>query len=467
MHYPYYAFMEGTGLKFGIFNFSWTTTAFNRFIFRWSKNLTPVLRKWYTCGYLITIWLFLPFSLWTLLTIIFEHFYESIQLSSVPEVKAMLPGINIPASDFWVYFLSLAISSVFHELGHALAAAQEDVQLISVGIYVFTIIPVAFVVLNTEHLNSLPVTKRLRIYCAGVWHNLATAFVALLLFFSSTILFHIGYETGIGVRVVGFTEDSPFIDVRGLENGDVITSVSGCEIKSGYDWPYCLQLAHERYGICTSAEYISLNDEIMSETIKENDVVECCRKDDIYSFCFEYIEPKLAVDSLLPGQYSCLKPRDMVKDKFTKCTDGSGYSCPRGTHCLKPSLNNHTHLLIIERKDNNAVLYLGLPYDLYKTVFIDQYFPRIALFSLFSPAQFEKLLRYVFIFSMGIGFLNVVPCYGMDGHHIARNLIQILAKYLNKNGDFITFFTVFTVVVGTGVTGPILLYLFYKTVTDN
>lgn len=464
MHYPYYAFLEGTGLKIGIFYFSWTTTAFNRFIYRWSKNLTPLLRKWYTCGYMITIWLFLPFSLWTLLSIIFEHFHESVQISSVPEVKAMLPGVNIPTSDFWVYFLSLSISSIIHELGHALAAAQEDVQLISVGIYVFTIIPVAFVQLNTEHLNSICVIKRLKIFCAGVWHNLAAAFIALILFFSAPILLYIGYETGIGVRIFEFTDDSPLKDIRGLDVGDIITSINGCNIDTSNDWIYCLQMAHERYGICTSAEFVAENDEIMMETVKENDVVECCRKDDYYSFCFEYMEPKVVVDSVLPGQFSCLKPRDMVKEQFAKCTELSGYICPKNMHCLKPSLNNHTYLVVIERTDNIPVLYLGLPYDLHKTVFVDQYFPRISLFSLFSPLQLEKLLQYIFIFSMGIGLLNIVPCYGMDGHHIARNLIQLLAKYLNKNDDFVTFFTVFTVVIGTGLTGPILMYLFYKAV---
>ncbi|CAK1585672.1 unnamed protein product [Parnassius mnemosyne] len=462
MHYPYYAFLEGTGLKIGVFNFSWTTTAFNRSLYRWSKNLTRLLRKWFTCGYLFTVWLFLPFSLWILLTFIFEHFYETIQINSMPEIRGVLPGVNIPTSDFWVYLLAIGMSSIFHELGHALAAAQEDVQLIAVGVYVFTIIPIAFVQLNTEHLNSLAITKRLRIYCAGVWHNVVMAFMAMLLFFSAPILFNIAYQTDVGVKVVDFTEDSPLKEARGFNVGDVVTSINGCDIKNANDWSYCLHIAHDRYGICTSAEFIAQNDEIMMETVKENDVVECCRKDNLYSFCFEYMEPKVVIDSVLPGQYSCLKPRDMVKNKLAKCTESNGYSCPRSMHCLKPSLNNHTYLIIIERKDDNAVLYLGLPHDLYETVIIDQYFPRISLMSFFSPSHLEKLLRYIFIFSMGIAFLNVVPCYGTDGHHIAKSLIQTLAKYLNKNGDFVTFFTVFTVVVGTGVTIPILIYLFYK-----
>ncbi|CAH2269005.1 membrane-bound transcription factor site-2 protease [Pararge aegeria] len=468
MHYPYYAFLEGTGLRVGVFNFTWKTTAFNRFIYRWSKNLTRVLRKWFNFGFIFAIAVFLPFAIWTLLNFIFEHFHESIQISGVPEVKAMLPGVNIPASDFWVYFMAIGFSSIFHELGHAAAAAQEDVQLLNIGVYVFAIIPIAFVELNTEHLNSLSITKRLKIYCAGVWHNVALAFIAMLLFFSAPILFSIAYKTDIGVRVTGFTSDSPLIKPRGLEDSDVILSINGCPIKNAKDWSYCLHVAHDRYGICTSAEYIAQNDEILMETIKENGIVECCPKDNLYSICFEYMEPRTLIVPGLAGQYSCLKPRDMVKNKVTKCTEATGHKCPQNMHCLKPLLNNETYLLIVEREDNNAVLYLGLPYDLHKTVFVDQYFPRSAVISFFSPMQFEKLLRYIFIFSLGIGLLNVLPCYGTDGHHIAKNMIQWLALYLNKNGDFITFFTVFTVVVGTGITVPILLYLFYKTIfIDN
>lgn len=464
MHYPYFAFLEGTGLRIGLLNFSWTTTAFNRSIYRLSKNLNRFLKKWFTIGYIITIFLFLPFALWTLLSFILEHFYDSIQINSIPEVKAMLPGVNIPASDFIVYFISIALSSILHELGHAMAAAQEDVQLVAVGVYVFTIIPVAFVQLNTEHLNSLSVSKRLRIYCAGVWHNIACAFIALILFFSAPILFNIGYASDIGVRVTEFTSDSPFNDLRGLEVKDVIKGLNGCEVKNMRDWSFCLHMLHERIGICTSGEFIAQNDEVMMESFKENDVVECCRAEDVLNLCFEYMEPKVAGDSALPGQYTCLKPRDMVKKGFVKCTEVDGYMCPKNMHCLKPSLNNITYFLVIDRNEKAPVLYLGLPYDLQRTIFVDQYFPRSSILSGFSPVQFEKLLRYIFIFSMGIGFLNVIPCYGMDGHHIAKNIIQILAKYLNKNGDFVTFFTVFSVVVGTGVTAPVLLYLFFKAI---
>ncbi|VVD00638.1 unnamed protein product [Leptidea sinapis] len=341
-----------------------------------------------------------------------DTLHPGIQMG-VTEVKAMLPGVNIPASDFWIYFLAIGLGTVFHELGHAFAAAQEDVPIVSVGVYVFTIIPIAFVKLNTEQLNSLPIIKRLKIFCA--------------------VLFSIAYKTDIGVRVTDITADSPLKDARGLDRGDVITAINACNIKDSYDWSYCLHVAHDRFGICTSAEFIAQNDEIIVETVKEYGVIECCRKDDHYSFCFEYMEPKVAVDSVLPGQYSCLRPRDMVKEKLVKCTEVGGYTCPQNMHCLKPSLNNHTYFIIIEREDNNAVIFLGWPYDIYRSVFVDQYFPRLSVFSIFSPTQCEKLLKFVFLFSMGIGFINIIPCYGTDGHHIARNLIQMLARFLNKS----------------------------------
>ncbi|XP_026318822.1 membrane-bound transcription factor site-2 protease [Hyposmocoma kahamanoa] len=468
MVYPYFAFLEGTGLKIGILNFSWTTTAFNRFIYRWSKNLKRVLRRWFVAGYIVTIYMFLPFALWTLFTVIFEYFHQNNGQNNAPvEVKAVMPGINVPASDFFVYFISIAFCSLIHELGHALAAADEDVQVLSVGYFVCTIIPVAFVQLNTDHLNSLDIGRRLKVYCAGVWHNVATSLIAILLFISTPILFGLAYDIDQGVRIVDFTEDSPLKDVRGFDKGDVITSINQCEVKNGGDWQHCLHLAHERYGICITPEYVSQNDELAMETIKDNDVVECCRKDDIYSFCFEYIEPSTAVDSVLPGQYSCLKPRDMVMYGYEKCQSSESWTCGAGKHCLKPCLNNHTYLIIIERKDNNPVLYLGLPVDLHKTIIVDQYFPKSSLFEFFSPSQFEKLMKYIFIFSMGIGFLNIIPCYGTDGHHIARNIIQFIATYMKRGSEFVQLATMLTVFVGTAITVPMLMLLFYKAIYES
>lgn len=461
--------MKGTGLKIGLFNFSWTTTAFNRIIYRWSKNLTHFLRKWFISGYIVTVGLFLPFSLWTLTSFLYEHFWDTIEIDigSVPEVKTLFPGINIPASDFLVYFVSLSLCSIFHELGHAMAAAQEDVQILAIGVSVFAIIPVAFVELNLENLLSLSATKRLKIYCAGVWHNIVCATIALLLFFSSPVLFSVGYTSNVGVKITGMSPYSPLGENRGLVPKDIVVAINGCEVKNMKDWTFCLHMVHERFGICTKAEFVAQNDEIMMESFKENDVVECCRADNSHSFCFEYIEPKVAGDSALPVQYSCLKPRDMIKNGFIKCTEAGGHMCPRNMHCLIPSLHNSSYFMVIERLEEVPVLYLGVPQDIQQTVYVDQYFPRNFLFAAFSPVQFEKLVRYIFMFSMGIAFINVLPCYGTDGHHIAKTIIQMLARYFNKDNEFVSLVTLCTIIMGTGVTVPLLMYLFYTAIVND
>lgn len=79
------------------------------------------------------------------------------------------------------YILSLISCSVFHELGHAMAAVREDVRFFGIGVIIFIVIPVAFVHINDEQLNSLPIKNRLRILCAGIWHNIVLAGTALLL----------------------------------------------------------------------------------------------------------------------------------------------------------------------------------------------------------------------------------------------------------------------------------------------
>ena len=44
--------------------------------------------------------------------------------------QPVIPGVTFPISDVGVYGLSLFLSTVFHELGHALAADCQDVKIL-------------------------------------------------------------------------------------------------------------------------------------------------------------------------------------------------------------------------------------------------------------------------------------------------------------------------------------------------
>ena len=73
--------------------------------------------------------------------------YTSINLllrSSSPSVELVLPGINRPLHHVVYVVVSLSVSVLFHELGHALSAVQEGASIVSVGILCFAVFPGAF-----------------------------------------------------------------------------------------------------------------------------------------------------------------------------------------------------------------------------------------------------------------------------------------------------------------------------------
>lgn len=69
-----------------------------------------------------------------------------------------------------------------------LFAKREGVRIHGVGVFVFVIIPGAFVDLSTEQVTNLPIWNQLKIFCAGVWHNISLAGVAVLLLLSNPLI---------------------------------------------------------------------------------------------------------------------------------------------------------------------------------------------------------------------------------------------------------------------------------------
>lgn len=456
MHYPYYAFLEGTGLKFGIFNFSWHTTAFNRLIFKWSQRGTTFLRKWFAAGTFTSLVL-LPIAIIIVLLSILKYVQPTSENGQhgEPVLEVVIPGLNMPSEDAVHYLVALVISSVVHELGHAMAAVLEDVQLKAIGFYVVTIIPMAYVELNTEQLVSLNYWRKFRIFCAGIWHNITCAVVAYLLLVSCPSLFKLGYKSGVGVEVHYLHPSSPIQGDRGLNMNDIITDINDCTLKYKQDWSTCLtQVTINKFGLCVSADFVAKNDESVKVSYKD-DIVNCCLLDHTQNICFEYIEPPHGMVSL--SQYSCLSPREMLKSSSEKCYARESYVCPEGLHCLRPILTNTTNLMILERREKDKVLYLGLPSDIYGTVRVSHYIPRYNSFPSNIPENFEKLLKYVIMFSLGLAFINVLPCYCFDGQHIMKTLVCLVSKHFNKNAQFAQSVTFCIILLGTLLTFPLLI----------
>lgn len=448
-HYAYLQFLKGTGLEIRFLQIRWTTTALNKLLLTWGSKYIKFLNVWFNLGTCIAI-----FSLPICIYLLFTAFYQNIRSNSNTDeiiLEPVLPGVNLPLSELGYYSLTLLISSLVHELGHALAAAQEDIALNNVGANIILVLPIAFVNLNSDKLFSLQPWKRLKILCAGVWHNLFIALLAYLLYNCLPILFSGFYQYGNGVLLVKIHEKSPLLGTNGLNSGDLITNINSCKISDENSYLKCLQdLQTHKPGFCIKGSLIHDLDESIHLKPVDDGVVNCCSTTNSGKLCFEYLDPKDGILELPP--YVCLPGKIVILQSEYFCTD-SPHVCPKETFCFQPVLANHTNLFKIKRFGKGDVIYLGIVSDFIKTIKVSSYVPQFSWISSDFPDILTKMCGYLVVFSIGLAIVNLLPCLLMDGQYITDTLFEIcLFKHLRKNriklvSGFVTvFFTVLLLV---------------------
>ncbi|XP_044259760.1 membrane-bound transcription factor site-2 protease [Tribolium madens] len=421
-HYGYIQFLKGTGLEIKFFQFSWTTTAFNKLLLRWGGDNTKFLNLWFNLGLCVSL-ILLPTSVYLLLVAFFQNFVSSAS-SEENIIQPVIPGINLPASEIGYYSVTLLFSSVLHELGHALAAVQEDVNVINVGANVMFILPVAYVNLNSDKLFSLNPWKRLKILCAGVWHNLLIAFLAYLLYTSLPSAFSPFFNFGKEVVVTEIQEKSPIIGNRGLNVGDLISKINDCEVDNENTWYKCLvTLRTKKPAFCIEADVVHNLDESVHLKHSESGIVSCCHSDNKGKLCFEYLDSKDSILELPP--YACLPGRTVIEVSTNFCM-ADPHICPKDTYCFRPILMNNTNLFRIKRVNQIDVIYIGPVSDLVKTVTVSSYIPKYSFLGTQIPDVVTKFLGYLAMFSMGLALVNILPCLFMDGQHITNTLFHII-----------------------------------------
>ncbi|KRT84719.1 Peptidase, partial [Oryctes borbonicus] len=222
-HYPYIQFLKGTGLEVRFLHIKWQTTALNRTFLRWGSGHSSFFSAWFQWGTYISV-LLLPIAIILLIVTIFQTFSRKTTNNSVME--AVIPGVNLPASELGYYSLTLIISSIVHEAGHGIAAIREDVHLSNVGINLFFILPVAYVSLNSDDIQKLNPRKSLKIFCAGVWHNIMLSVVAYAVYMILPILFSSLYILNNGVIVTDIAKHSPLKGANGLYSNDKVIQIN-------------------------------------------------------------------------------------------------------------------------------------------------------------------------------------------------------------------------------------------------
>jgi len=257
---------------------------------------------------------------------------------------------------------------------------------------------------------------QLRVFSAGVWHNIVLGGLAWLANLAlpltlSPLYFH-------ALTVVDTLPNSGVGGEAGLKKGDVLLAIQGRKVDdmSAYREVLAMLVREEDGGFCVEPRLIT-------ELSKAMDRGKCCDEGSAGSLCFSKKESE-------EFEYYCLPVRPLLRIDKLHCRNSDG--CEDQNMCLYPLLEgNSTRLIIADRQNQQQLIFLGSPGEMYQSVQLTKYSPRVAFLPLSLPDQLAKLLRYTFSISFALALLNIVPCYLLDGHHIASAIISLMPVTLS------------------------------------
>jgi len=380
------------------------TDRLNRALTRIGHKLSSLSRIWYSFGTIMTLLVFFTSIPFLILSIISNEadytawFVKLLHAGVISEsaVPLVLPQ-SLPLFNFLYIFISVSFAVLFHELGHALCAVAEQAPLINVGILSFLCFPGAFVKMD---LNNLSIWPKIRVFSAGVWHNLILSLFCYILLENRDLMLTPLYSTHRGFVVLDISPYSSIGGEFGVARGDVLDKINDCDLKTK-SFDSCLQQLQgaNQLGFCGM------------ESIDTDD---CCPSENATHICFESGQKK-----------GCLRARSIVESSDQYCFTRA--DCDAGHHCIVPVVNQTTHerLLVIHNGDER-VLYLGTPMELIHSMVVINYVPRISLIPISIAPILLKLLDYTFTFSLGMAFFNALPCVILDGNHISGALIELI-----------------------------------------
>lgn len=439
----YSAKLEEWGVSLSFAHVRCYTTKFNRFFQKagtWSKHVS---RLWFSIGALIGVILMFSSLIVLAYTLVQSlSVYEDTQ----PVLTPVMPGVNLPWRDISYYIVTLVVCGVFHEAGHAVAASLEQVRVNGFGIFVMFLYPGAFVDLHSDHLAVISPKRQLRIYCAGVWHNVILVLAALVLLWGLPILLAPFYATGVGAYVSSVEKGTVLSDK--LRPGEIITKMNSCPVHEASDWYQCIETLGNRNqpGYCLFTEFLERQQSFLlnQTTLLEDGSRECCSEDTQSDICFKVFYTKGR-----PNLFHCLTARTVsARESCQHSRDCAGvleYAC------AFPAISTNSRLVRISHSDGQDVLFLGDPRALPLALSVSSYIPNSHLSPSWLPELLQTFLMYLVSFSSALALLNMVPAYYLDGQWTFTALLEHCSEgYLHER----TRRQICTVVL---VTGSILL----------
>ena len=178
-------------------------------------------RQFYRCGALVGLLTSIS-STGLLLYIIFNSIKsatsttsisnkESPQQSSTSILTPLVPGVNVPYIHIIYIFFGYTVSTIVHECGHALAMATVGAHIDSVGWFIMAGLPGAYVGCDSNTVQVLKPHRALRVYFAGVWHNVLLVLVTIATVYVwrwTPIIPSLFYQSSDGVNIVSIQPNS-------------------------------------------------------------------------------------------------------------------------------------------------------------------------------------------------------------------------------------------------------------------
>ncbi|XP_005109480.1 membrane-bound transcription factor site-2 protease [Aplysia californica] len=444
----YLSFLDKSGLSVSVCQLRWYSPIFNRVFLRLGQWRPRFLRTWFTLGVIFSL-LSMLVSIFILSLLVINTVRQSPVEHQV--LTPVMPGVNLPTSQISYYMLTLLVCGILHEMGHAIAAVREQVRVNGFGLFLLLLYPGAFVDLSTEHLQAVSPLRQLRIYCAGVWHNLVIAVAAAVVLVLLPGFLMPFYSTGISVVVTGVVSNSAVSGPRGLKVGETVTRINDCHIKSIADWSSCVSASmREKWnGHCLPVALIKELDtsprSMINRSQNQNpwEVIDCCNSTSPTHLCFMYHTKKNA-----DTNYACL-PARTATDRPMCRLQSDCYVPKMEAACVYPAVDNETRLLRIFHGQRPPLLFLGHPLDLYYSVSLSNYVPKISFIPVNLPFVIETFCKYIISLSGALVILNVVPCYALDGQYICRAFLELVLRPTVPDPEIRNFVYSLVVLFGT------------------
>jgi len=205
----------------------WKTKRLRGFINK-IANISPKFWRWF-----MNIGIFVSFGSMIVMTYLLLSSLSTV--FETPSVSLVIPGVEIPGSPIYIPFfygiIGLATVLIVHEFSHGILARVEKINIKSIGLLLFAVLPGAFVEPDEEDMKKAKKPSRMRVYAAGSIANISLFVVAFLITISisSFIIPETFHEEGIQIESV--IEGAPAYNI--LQTGMIIESLNGINVSNG------------------------------------------------------------------------------------------------------------------------------------------------------------------------------------------------------------------------------------------